>query len=62
MTYNERLAAAGIETVRSGHNDAFGRIVYLRYNGKQIRRPRHSITAVRLFLKIVTSTPGHLSK
>jgi len=21
MTYNERLAAAGIETVRSGHND-----------------------------------------
>ena len=42
MTYNERLAAAGIETVRSGHNDAFGNIVYLRYNGKQIRRPSAS--------------------
>ena len=42
MTYNERLAAAGIETVRSGHNDAFGNIVYLRYKGKQIRRPSDS--------------------
>ena len=42
MTYNERLVAAGIEIVRSGHSDAFGNIVYLRYNGKQIRRPSAS--------------------
>ena len=29
MTYNERLAVAGIETVRSGHNDGWGWFLFV---------------------------------
>ena len=42
-SYNKRLSDAGVKTIRSGATDARGNIVFLEFNGKQIRRPSASI-------------------
>ena len=36
---NQALLDAGIEIIRTGRSDARGNVVYLRYAGKEIRRP-----------------------
>ena len=36
---NQAMLDAGIEIIRTGRSDACGNVVYLRYAGKEIRRP-----------------------
>lgn len=47
QTYNDRIAAAGIETIRTGDRDHQGsEIILLELSGEQIARPRHPDAAV----------------
>ena len=43
---NQVLLDAGIEIIRTGRSDARGNVVYLRYDGKEIRRPSASVIDV----------------
>ena len=43
---NQALLDAGIEIIRTGRSDARGNVVYLRYAGKEIRRPSASVIDV----------------
>jgi len=40
QSFNDRIAAAGIKTIRTGDRDHKGReIILLEYNGEQMHRP-----------------------